>query len=260
MLKPSWLVFLIVIPISLVLLSGCKVKDAKETTMVCYSYDISSDEDYLTLFSRVFDDRSVYVKFREDKTFGNMILAMGQAYEASKPDYTASTKVKETYSGYDIETQYTKTPKYDYTAYIGRNEDLGEIRVDLVDDLLLYSAQVSQMYKERPKGWREDISNTMMQLKNRRQKSSKGTTLFHIYTNFRLTEGADKFIQDNIFLDDMYGNRYKATNVIINSESDAFVYYPYKISKKDDYVSMFAYNILGQGDHSFTWNFVNHKE
>jgi hypothetical protein len=252
------------------IISGCQIKDAKYSTVVAYDWEITNDSDYLDLYKSVLENRTLYIKLKEDNTWENAIIKTAENVENAKPAYTAQTSVVDSgYNTYSINrsniTEYKngiKTinanvyehKKVDYSSSLKPSYDIGFIDITLFDDLLGNAMEIESLYKERPKGWKDTIEQKLRNRSANKQASSRDYTVIIIHTDIALNNAELKqFIYENVFLENE-NERFKAGSVVA-SGNNAMCFFPYKITKKDNLINLIVFNVLFEKETKFTWIF-----
>lgn len=252
MLKHRLLTFLLIGTV--LFFCGCEVADSKLETNLLYEWEITTDSDYQKLFENILDNRTLYLKYKEDNTLMNTLTAVSQAYYEKKPKYTGYTTGYLNNNNYTGTTTIYEKPDREFVYY--KNYDKGGISIILIDKTLINSQKITQLYKDKQKNWKENIYNLLTKIKTSKQEDSYDTTDFYIIGSNIIFKDKDKnFILNNVFLENVQGDRYKVVDFKLINENTVSISFSYKITKYDPYIQLVLFDFLSNDNLNFKWTF-----
>ena len=266
------IVFLFILLACIIGSVGCEYSKSKLETQVKYDYKIKPEityfmaesiitetyDSFIDFRNNIFNDRYLFIKYGQDYTFVNTLTAASQIADSIQPAYTSTTTGTSMKTGniyyYDATTTVYKKPQREYRYF--QSYVQGGIGLILDDNFARLGLLAPILYKERPKGWREDIDKAMSRLYESERKSIDEYTGFYLITQvIQVSSAESPYIFQNVILEDMNGNRYKANELQILSPYSIYLKYPYKISEKDKYIKIYLFDFLKEKEICFTWYF-----
>lgn len=230
-----------------IFITGCQVEDIKDNAQLQYDYSINTDDDYKNIHSQVIDNRTLYVKLKEDNTLDNLGTALHNRNVNNQADYTA-------YKYGNTTEIYEKGQEKEYKV---NNYTVIDLNFVYLDSMTYFTGNIYDLYKNRPVGWKDKINNGLKYYSVNKNRSNVQTeTTFILYTNtYQFTENDRALLLKNVLLEDSKENRYKASKIVIAPDKYRMVItYPYAVKKSDPFIKLKIFNIVVDREIELTWN------